>query len=254
MLNILSIGNSFSQDSTTYLYQMARSAGIEVQVVNLYIGGCSMERHWNNICEDIRECNYQRNGVDTDRYVGIKETLQEEKWDIVTIQQCSGFSGILSSYYPYGANLTQFIKQHAPGAKILIHQTWAYEIDSDHGHFEFYHRDQQEMYRNLVQCYDTIARELSLEIIPFGETIQKLRTLPPFDYENGGKSLCRDGFHMDYIYGRFALAAVWFEFVLHGDIRNNEYVPVVEGEAEPSKEVLDQIRQCVHELAQQKRV
>ena len=49
MLRILAVGNSFSEDATYYLHQILEIAGVENQVVNLYIGGCSLEKHWRNI-------------------------------------------------------------------------------------------------------------------------------------------------------------------------------------------------------------
>jgi len=248
MLKILAIGNSFSEDSTTYLYSLAESNGVELKIVNLYIGGCSLERHWNNICEDKADYDYQLNGKSTGKLVGIKEVLEEDDWDIITMQQCSGYSGILSSYYPYIINLSNYVKLNAPNAKQLIHQTWAYEIDSDHDQFSYYHNDQEEMYKELVNCYDTVSKELSLDIIPFGKVIQQLRTIPSFDYINGGKSLCRDGFHMDYIYGRYALAATWFEYVVHGNILENSFVPATSDETVVNEEELASIKQCVHKF------
>lgn len=248
MLKILAIGNSFSQDSTTYLYDLAVSGGVELKLVNLYIGGCSLERHWINVHEKNTNYDYQLNGKSTGRYVGILEALEEEEWDIITMQQCSGFSGIIETYYPYIRKLSDYIKEHVPGAKQLIHQTWAYEIDSNHDQFFFYHKNQQEMYQRLQQCYNTVAQELSAQIIPFGEVVQKLRTIPAFDYENGGLSLCRDGFHMDYIYGRYALAATWYEYVLNGNILDNNYIPgEVDGRV-ALEEIIEMIKCCVHDV------
>ena len=48
MAKILTIGNSFSQDSTAMLHDLAAAAGVETKVVNLYIGGCSLQQHWEN--------------------------------------------------------------------------------------------------------------------------------------------------------------------------------------------------------------
>ncbi len=246
MLKILAIGNSFSQDSTTYLYDLAKSGGVELKVVNLYIGGCSLETHWNNKVENKKDYEYQLNGIFTGKYASILETLLEEEWDVVTMQQCSGFSGLMDTYRPYIKNLSNYIKEHVPKAKQLIHQTWAYEIDSGHDHFNYYQKNQKIMYQKLIECYQTVADELSLDIIPFGEVIQELRTLPPFDYKNGGISLCRDGFHMNYIYGRYALAATWYEFVVKGNILNNKFKPPVIDGMEASEEVLQIIKQHVH--------
>ena len=48
-MKILAIGNSFSQDATKYLQSVAKSAGEDLFVRNIYIGGCSLERHALNI-------------------------------------------------------------------------------------------------------------------------------------------------------------------------------------------------------------
>lgn len=248
MIKILAIGNSFSQDSTTYLHNLAKQGGVESEIVNLYIGGCSLEQHWKNICEDRADYDYQLNGSSTGRMVGIHQVLREEKWDIVTMQQCSGYSGLLDTYYPYIVNLSDYIRKNVPAATQFIHQTWAYELDSNHKHFAFYHNSQQEMYNHLVKCYETVANELSLSIIPSGEVIQKLRGLPPFDYKNGGKSLCRDGFHMHYVYGRYALAATWYETVMHKNILDNDYVPSAADGIAAEAEELEVIKRCVHSM------
>ncbi len=44
-MNILSIGNSFSQDSQRYLHRIAKSTGYELNSYNLYVGGCPLSRH-----------------------------------------------------------------------------------------------------------------------------------------------------------------------------------------------------------------
>lgn len=54
MFQILSIGNSFSQDAQRYLHELAKSEGMDLQTVNLYIGGCSLERHFRNLKGDKR--------------------------------------------------------------------------------------------------------------------------------------------------------------------------------------------------------
>lgn len=248
MLKLLSIGNSFSQDSTTYLYDLATHEGMDLKVVNLYIGGCSLERHWENVMGDKTEYDYQLNGVSTGKMVSLKETLQEEKWDIITLQQCSGFSGLIETYYPYIVELSKYVKEYAPGAKQMIHQTWAYEIDSNHEHFANYQNSQDKMFQALVGCYQTVAKELSLSVIPFGEMVQALRTLPVFDYKNGGKSLCRDGFHMDYVYGRYALAATWYEYVIKEDILSTTYTPPVIDGVTITIEELQMIKRCIHHI------
>lgn len=62
MIKILVIGNSFSENATFYLHQAALSAGIKTKVVNLNLGGCSFERHWQNISNEQAVYRYELNG------------------------------------------------------------------------------------------------------------------------------------------------------------------------------------------------
>ncbi|MBR2731426.1 MAG: DUF4886 domain-containing protein [Clostridia bacterium] len=47
-MNILSIGNSFSANAHALLPQLLKADGEELLLCNLFIGGCSLELHWNN--------------------------------------------------------------------------------------------------------------------------------------------------------------------------------------------------------------
>ncbi len=53
-MNILAIGNSFSEDATRYLHGIARARGETLYVANLYIGGCSFEKHFRNFHSEGR--------------------------------------------------------------------------------------------------------------------------------------------------------------------------------------------------------
>lgn len=246
MTTILAIGNSFSQDATTYLYDIAKAEGIELKVVNLYIGGCSLEMHWKNLGANAAVYDYELNGQETGRKISIKEALQEEKWDYVALQQVSSDSGILDTYYPYIIKIQEYVKEQAPQAEQLLHQTWAYEIDSQHPDFAKYHLDQMEMYSAVINTYKSLAEELSLKIISCGKVIQNLRAVSEFDYANGGISLCRDGFHMHFIYGRYAVAATWYEFILHQNILDNVFSPQAVDNETVNIEMINMIKTTVH--------
>lgn len=229
MIKILAIGNSFSEDAVKFLHEFALYHGQELRVVNLFIGGCCLREHYDNLIHDREVYEYQRNGSGTDRKISIHNALKEEKWDYITFQQCSGYSGIMDSYYPYITKLKEYIEKNVPYAEILIHKTWAYEADSDHGHFDFYNRDQKRMNSMIGSCYQEVSERLKLRIIPSGDVVTSLRTLSYFNRENGGVSICRDGFHMDELYGRYALSALWFVFIFQTDISESNFVPVVIG-------------------------
>lgn len=208
MIRLLSIGNSFSQDAHRWLYDVATAAGVEVECVNLYIGGCSLEQHWRNAESGEVAYDYELNAVMQKR-VALVDALREQKWDIVTLQQVSGQSGRPASYLPYLPDLAALVRRECPTAKLYFHETWSYEVDSDHGDFPVYNRDQREMDRRIADAAEMAARLINVPVIPTGEVIRRLRELPAFDYQKGGLSLHRDGFHLSWDYGRYAAAAVW---------------------------------------------
>ena len=99
--------------------------------------------------------------------------------------------------------VAEYIKKEAPWAKFMLQETWAYEVDSKHDCFARYHRDQDEMYQKLRANYYKEAQKYGLDLIPCGDVIQTLRKEKEFNVREGGISLCRDGFHMNYLYGRY---------------------------------------------------
>lgn len=210
-MKILAIGNSFSQDATRYLQDIAASAGENLFVRNLYIGGCSLEMHAKNITENAPAYDYEENTRGIEK-ISIPDALAREEWDYVTVQQVSGLSGKIETYEPYLTEVLNTVKAACPKAKIAFHRTWAYEIDSAHGNFPYYLNNQMNMYHAIVEASSEAAQKHSLPIIGSGDFIQHLRAIPPFDYKNGGASLCRDGFHMSLDYGRYAVGLVWFKF------------------------------------------
>ena len=224
-MKILAVGNSFSQDATTFLHQAAAAQGIDLTAVNLYIGGCSLERHYQNWVSGEAAYDLQVNGRSTGRPVSIREMLAEGGWDAVVTQQASHDSGWPDTYEPFLTELTEAWRREAPEARLMLHETWAYERDSDHPAFPRYHRDQKEMYDRLRKNYALMAEKHGLEMIPCGDAVQRVRQLPPFRVETGGLSLCKDGYHMSLGYGRYLLALVWLKALTEADVKNNPYVP-----------------------------
>lgn len=209
-MKVLSIGNSFSQDAHKWLHKLAVLNEIDMQTLNLYIGGCSLERHWNNIQNNADAYEFGPNGDRTTWMISIETALKMAQWDIVTVQQVSSKSGMIETYEPYLSELVALIRKLQPKAEIWFHQTWAYEIDTAHEGFANYDRSQQKMYDAIVAASKAAAASIPAKVIPAGELIQTIRTtVPEFDYAKGGLSLCRDGYHMSYDYGRFAVAALW---------------------------------------------
>lgn len=247
MLKILAIGNSFSTDATYYLHDILAAAGIENRVINLYIGGCSLERHWQNIEGNRREYQYQPDGGKTDRVVSIQEVLDEDEFDVIITHQASHDSGWACTYEPFLGLLLEYLKARS-NARILLNETWAYEKDSPHPNFMRYSRSQEQMFTQLKAAYEAAAERHQLPLIRSGEAIQKIRALPAF--AEGGERITRDGFHMSFIYGRYAVALMWAGKIAGIDIEANPFVPSVDfikmAPADPA--VLAEIRKIAAEL------
>ena len=107
------------------------------------------------------------------------------------------------------------------------------------------------MYEAICNVCEKIAKELNAYgIIPSGDVVHTLRSKDEFDYPQK-PSLCRDGFHMHYLYGRYAVAATWFETLLKGDIRKLNFLPPVEivGELhEGALKRIEIIKETVHSI------
>ncbi len=211
-IQVLSIGNSFSQDAQRYLHELAKSEGVDLQTVNLYIGGCSLEKHFRNLKGDRREYTLEVNGQTAEGFMtGIREALTARNWDVVTLQQASHESYREETYQPYIKVLADAVRENCPKAKLFLHQTWGYESGSvrirAHG-FETY----DEMFARVMNCYDRAAGEVHADgVIPAGLAFQ-------YALKNGIGRIHRDTFHASYGMGRFLLALVWYGFITGNDL------------------------------------
>jgi hypothetical protein len=108
VIKVLAIGNSFSEDAAeSYVDDLAISAGEKVIIGNMYIGGCSLETHWNNASTNSPAYSYRKiiDGVKTTlSNKTLKEAIEDEAWDYITFQQVSQYSGKYVTYFPYLPN------------------------------------------------------------------------------------------------------------------------------------------------------
>ena len=251
MFKILTIGNSFSCDATAYLKEICSCGGIsDVFIHNMCIGGCSLERHAKELKSGEYNYGLEINGKYA-RPAALGEEIKAYDWDIITLQQVSYECGIFETYQPYLDELVAFIKEHKPNAKIVWHKTWAYDSDVSHSGFALFDRDQNKM----ADCIDAASKKcadyLGADMIPSGDVIRELRKLPEFSYPGEGQTLCRDGFHMHLFYGRYAVAATWFETLFGGDIRTNPFIPPVDKIGVITPDVmhkLELIKETVHKV------
>lgn len=226
-LKLLAIGNSFSEDAIEQnLFELAAAAGHQMVIGNMYIGGCSLERHWENAQSNKPDYDYRKIGIDgkmtrTANYT-LDKALRDEQWDYVSLQQVSQLSGMYNSFQPHLDSLIAYVRARVPATtKLIWHVTWAYAQNSTHGGFANYDRNQDKMYRAIVEGAQRLKKEnaqFSL-FVPVGTAIQNARTSFVGDHLN------RDGFHLDLVLGRYTAACTWFECLFGTKVVGNRYAP-----------------------------
>ena len=242
-LRVLMIGNSFSVQMVRHLPPVAKDLGLRADVCSLYIGGCSLERHWTNVCAPTSAPYSVTRSVEgrlEKEFKGnIPAVLKSEKWDVVTIQQASHFSWQPQSYHPYGDDLVRYVRENAPQAKIVVQETWSYTPWDRR--LTDWKIDQDEMYAKLHAAYGDFAKQYGLDVIPTGTAVQLVRRELPVKYaenslggdvvgsctfvEKDGKWTPKgDVFHMGPD-GNYLQALVWTAKLFGVDVTKCGYKP-----------------------------
>ena len=239
-VRILAIGNSFSQDAVEqYLHELAEAEGISTIIGNMFIGGCSLERHVKNARDNAPAYAYRKIGTDGKKRekgkMSLEAVLADEDWDYDSLQQASPFSGMYETYEASLPELIEYVKARLPKkTKLMLHQTWAYASTSKHSGFKNYNCNQLTMYQAIADAVKKAAKVNKIKIvIPSGTAIQNARTSFIGDHLN------RDGYHLDVKIGRYTAACTWFERIFKHNVVGNPYAP----------EGLDEARKTVAQKA-----
>ncbi len=234
-MNVLAIGNSFSQDATRYLHGIARADGEDIRCANLYIGGCSLERHFRNMHTGSPAYELEYNGWSTGFFVSLSEALLSRAWDVVTLQQVSSQSFKAESFEPYIAELASYVRRLSPKAKIFVHETWAYERGSERL-LKMGFDSPFDMLAGIIDSYKEAASDINADgFIPSGELFGML-------LENGVTELHRDTYHATRGIGRYALGLLWYRMLTDKSVLLNPFDDLDEPVPEDAARI---IRECV---------
>lgn len=225
-IKILFIGNSFSDDTAEYMPDVLKNLGYtNVEIGNLVIGGCEIDTHYYNAIYSYPNYEFRyHNGTSWDRKVGGKNQtfafgVGYSDWDIISLQQVSGYSGLPDTYANLD-NLAAEAKKIAtnPNVKIVFNMTWAYQQGSKHSNFYNYERDQMTMYNAIVS---TVQAKVSYTVIPNGTAIQNART------SFIGDNLTRDGYHLNEYIGRYIASLTAVAKLLNEDLSGLTWKPEI---------------------------
>jgi hypothetical protein len=221
-IRILCIGNSFSWDAVEQeLAPLCKEGNQPIIIGNLYYGGCSLEQHYkflhqNKALYSFRFIEHGERKVSEG--FSLRLALQIIEWDYISFQQASHDSGIQGTYEPYLSDLIDTVRSYQPQAKLCWMQTWSYSQDAKHPQFPRYQKNQQIMDDSIHNAtLALLERHPELILIPCGKAITLARQTKL------GDTLCRDGYHLNYVYGRYTAACVWYELLTGKNCCTNNY-------------------------------
>lgn len=216
-MKVLSISNSFGVDATTYLHQIARADGVELEVATLHIPACVLERHYRNMLADSRDYTLYFNGSDTGFHISIREALLSRAWDVVVLQQGTAHSPDPQTYQPYGKALADYVRQCVPQAKVFVQQTWAYEQGSALMAARSSYENAEDMFRDIFHAYEIFAADIHADaVIPAGEMFREFLA-------KGIGPIYRDSLHVTKGLGRYALGLLWYRMLTGNTVAGNSF-------------------------------
>ncbi|MEE2026120.1 DUF4886 domain-containing protein, partial [Alkalimonas mucilaginosa] len=263
---LMHIGNSFSNNSTEYLSQLAEAGGKKITIYAATKGGCSLQCHADflqlaqqNKPEGItyNVTPALKNHYGAMRSISLIDALKAEQWDFITIQQASRQSINIDSFEPYGGKLIEQIKSNAPSASIMVHKTWAYHDEhrmlKEQGEGPANHL---AMHQELSEAYQQFAAKYELPLIPSADAmslayqqLSRTDTGPRMQYIRfSSNSLYdNDGAHLG-VAGKYLTASVWYEVLFNESVVHVDFVP-----EELDVDFARQLRELAHKVVQQRK-
>lgn len=225
-LNVLAIGNSFTEDALANMPSILREKGdSNIVVAAITRGGGTLDQVWGNH-ERMEKNGYSFSERSAAGWKGYPEiscldaALAHRKWDVVVLQQVSGLSGKKDTYEPYLSKLMALIAEQHPQARILFHKTWSYSRTSDHWDYGKYHNSQEEM-SDSIDCAVSAIKDRFSMVIPSGDLLHALRKTR----FNTDKDLTRDGYHLAPGFPQYAVSLLWYDMMI-APITGKETFPI----------------------------
>jgi hypothetical protein len=247
---VLTIGNSFADDSVRWLPAMAKAGGKQLVLFRANLNVHSLRQHVaylatfeaNPLNPSGSPYKVPATADGIQKKISLREALQSDAWDVVTIQQLSQESPQYETFQPHAGKLIAYIEKHAPQARILIQETWAYSSDCPRyqdpktPHL----KDPETMYQNLKAAYGQLSAESGLGMIRVGDAFHSVMTSPDPIRLHGITKKGKGDIHAN-TNGQFLGAAMFYEAVFNDSVLNNPFVP-----SGMTPEVAQRLREVAH--------
>ncbi len=239
-LKVLFVGNSFSVDTSRYLYQIAKDAGYRLKIGDAWIGGLHLSEMYTYSSCDLSKFTYMENTGGTWKTLKssgsslwrLRDVLKRASWDVIIINQYSADAGNMGSFYSnssvkgdsFLSMVAGYIHKRCPGASLGYNMTWAFPRNSTAANFStIYGGSQKQMFRMICDTTQVLLEGLREEEdlasfygsrTPSLQAVSKGTELIDFMIPSGtaiqnarssymGDTLNRDQKHLSLNYGRY---------------------------------------------------
>ena len=183
-IRILSIGNSYSEQSTAQTPEIAHAMGIPLRYASAHIGGSSMGQVLDALirCRStgkpqfscmMKESMPERKILRKNTPCNLWNLLAEEKWDMVLIMPYRNELLDRAGTWKTAEKLVHLIRERAPQAEILIHGIWTPRADDP---FYQKHKISQSDFMRLTEAFcNSLAADLGVRVVPVGTAVRLTR-------------------------------------------------------------------------------
>ena len=257
VINVLMIGHSFCYYYVEELYGIAKAAGVNMKVCNVYYSGCPLKKHWTWWKQN--EANYQYfetdgNGRRKFENYSLNMCLRQENWDVISFQRGSQDypNAEKEVTYRHLGDLLNYAKEQFPKTTYYWHHTWSYQVGYDRNGFVMASAEQQAKSAADKKVISLeICRDFNLIMIPCGDAWQYAR-----QDARVGDVLCNRGSKSDDYHdgdeggGQYLNACVWFETLTGKSCIGNTWRP---NNYELSESKIAALQQAAHRAVAESR-
>ncbi len=250
VMNILMVGNSFCYYYPDELFELAKAAGIKMNICNIYYSGCTIQSHYNWWINDQKNYEffiyneYGRRKIDN---CGLEMCLGTYDWDVISIQdgptpyRNGGISSAVAAREPGLTELLKLFKEEFPEADLYWHHFWSSQVGYEYKGYGIPDKAAQDKeYRDYCTLTKGVVTKHGLTVVPSGEAWEKARA-----NELIGDTLCMADCHHEGEEGggQYLNACVWFEMLTGRSCVGNPFRP----DYDLAEEKIPVLQQAAHD-------
>lgn len=205
-MRVLALGNSYTDDATSYLPVFLANSDIDGEKVCVYMGAraAASLQTWNDLFDinSVVKLSLKAGKLQMPVVEAPLHEILAQNWDVVVLQQQSDVAVDYSSYNPYLRNLIKGIKS------VCINPNLSFVWQMPWSHYEGNDKKADILWRRIsIATKKQVFYDGIDIVIPVGTAIQNARhsNLP----QTGG--MTRDGIHLSYGLGRYIASVTWFQ-------------------------------------------